>query len=871
MKKNSKPSKSELRRQAEKKLSRQKQAAQPEQGVDALRLVHELEVHQIELEMQNEELVQARAELEAVLRQYTDLYDFAPTGYFTLTREGAIRQVNLAGANLLGVNPADLTRRRLGVFVSNDSRPAYNVFFEQLLTGQGKINCELAFEKKEGGALWGRIEATCFEGSDVCRAMLTDITERKQTEEALRTAGQQWQDTFNAIGDSIALMDTDGIIIRHNRAMSTWIGKPACEIDGHLCHEVVHGHSEHIKNCPFQRMKKSKHREKLIFELNGRQINATVDPILNSDGKIIGATHIISDITERLQMQKALQSSESSLKAIFENSQQSFVLIDKNRTIQSFNGNANKNAKALFGHEIQPGESIYKIISPQEHAEFDENFERALAGDTIRVEKMFEVETGALWFEFHYAPVLTHREISGVFLSTFNITERKLAEELLKESEWRNRIISELTTDYIFVVDVDADGTLRIRWASDNFSLLTGRKIEDVATSNVWGNIIHPDDKVRFFDFINQVLSTAKTDKIECRTISPHGGERWVRVFVRPQAYEGNKVSTVIGAVEDITERKRVEDALRESEARNRAMVDALPDLIFVQDRAGVYLDYHAKMSHLLITPPEFFLGRSTREILPPDQAEAFQQKSYLVFQTGEIQIHEYVLELADGIHHFEARMNAYDNDRLLSIVRDITERKLAEVELQYTKVGLEKANKELQTALAREKELAHTDALTGINNRRYLYELAEHEFEIALRYQQPLSILMFDIDHFKQVNDTFGHTAGDHILQQVTQAASAELRSADVIGRYGGEEFVIVLPMTNAQQAYPLAERIRLAAEAIRVPTEKGDASITLSIGIVEIRQGAQTGSVESLIRRADEVMYAAKQAGRNRTEIGG
>jgi diguanylate cyclase (GGDEF)-like protein len=300
-------------------------------------------------------------------------------------------------------------------------------------------------------------------------------------------------------------------------------------------------------------------------------------------------------------------------------------------------------------------------------------------------------------------------------------------------------------------------------------------------------------------------------------------------------------------------------------------MVDALPDLIFVQDRAGVYLDYHAKMSHLLITPPEFFLGRSTREILPPDQAEAFQQKSYLVFQTGEIQIHEYVLELADGIHHFEARMNAYDNDRLLSIVREITERKLAEVELQYTKVGLEKANKELQTALAREKELAHTDALTGINNRRYLYELAEHEFEIALRYQQPLSILMFDIDHFKQVNDTFGHTAGDHILQQVTQAASAELRSADVIGRYGGEEFVIVLPMTNAQQAYPLAERIRLAAEAIRVPTEKGDASITLSIGIVEIRQGAQTGSVESLIRRADEVMYAAKQAGRNRTEIGG
>jgi diguanylate cyclase (GGDEF)-like protein/PAS domain S-box-containing protein len=314
-----------------------------------------------------------------------------------------------------------------------------------------------------------------------------------------------------------------------------------------------------------------------------------------------------------------------------------------------------------------------------------------------------------------------------------------------------------------------------------------------------------------------------------------------------------------------------MEKVLRESEARNRAMVEAIPDLMFVQDRAGVYLDYHTNKPELLLTPPDFFLGRTNRDVLPPAQFDAIQLKFDLAFETGEMQTHEYTLDLANGTYHFETRMNTYGDDRLLSIVRDVTERKQAEVELQYTKVGLEKANQELQTALAREHELAHTDSLTGINNRRYLYELAEHEFEIALRYQRPLSILMFDIDHFKRVNDTFGHTAGDRILQQVTQVTCAQLRSADVIGRYGGEEFVVVLPMTNAQQAYPLAERIRLAAEGIRVPTEKGDATVTLSIGIVEIQQGAQTGSVESMIRRADEVMYAAKQAGRNRTEIGG
>jgi diguanylate cyclase (GGDEF)-like protein len=184
-----------------------------------------------------------------------------------------------------------------------------------------------------------------------------------------------------------------------------------------------------------------------------------------------------------------------------------------------------------------------------------------------------------------------------------------------------------------------------------------------------------------------------------------------------------------------------------------------------------------------------------------------------------------------------------------------VTERKL---------VGME-----LQAALIREQKLARTDVLTNINNRRQLSELAEHEFEIATRYQQPLSVLLFDIDHFKSINDIFGHGVGDLVLQCVTDVACVELRSADVIGRYGGEEFVIVLPMTNAQQTYPLAERIRAGVEQICVPTEKGDATVTLSIGIVEMKLGAQNGSAENLIRNADEAMYTAKQLGRNRTVI--
>jgi diguanylate cyclase (GGDEF)-like protein/PAS domain S-box-containing protein len=326
---------------------------------------------------------------------------------------------------------------------------------------------------------------------------------------------------------------------------------------------------------------------------------------------------------------------------------------------------------------------------------------------------------------------------------TWDIVQRKRAEELLKESEWRNRIVSELTADYIFVVDVDLRGILKLRWASDNMFRMTGRTIKDVATSDLWGNIIHPDDAARFFNFINQTISTAKAGELECRTFYKHGGERWIHIFARPQVDEENRVITIVGAIDDITERKQAEKAL-------------------------------------------------------------------------------------------------------------------------------ETANIELQASLTREQQLAHTDMLTGVNNRRYLYVLAAHEFDIATRYHQPLSILMLDLDHFKQVNDTFGHAIGDQMLKLVTQTACTKLRSTDAIGRYGGEEFVVLLPMTTAQQAFSLAERIRESVAQVRVPTPVGEAAVTLSIGIVEITQKSeQTKSVDDLIRRADQAMYIAKQSGRNRTEI--
>ena len=143
----------ELRRRAEARLRAAATKGTPARTeTDTQRLVHELQVHQIELEMQNEELRQSRAEVEAGLERYTELYDFAPVGYLTLGRDGAIRQVNLTGARLLGVERARLLGRRFGVFVGAPDRSGFQAFLEKVFASQAKEVCEVALLKEGNGS-----------------------------------------------------------------------------------------------------------------------------------------------------------------------------------------------------------------------------------------------------------------------------------------------------------------------------------------------------------------------------------------------------------------------------------------------------------------------------------------------------------------------------------------------------------------------------------------------------------------------------------------------------------------------------------------------------------------------------------------------
>lgn len=161
----------------------------------------------------------------------------------------------------------------------------------------------------------------------------------------------------------------------------------------------------------------------------------------------------------------------------------------------------------------------------------------------------------------------------------------------------------------------------------------------------------------------------------------------------------------------------------------------------------------------------------------------------------------------------------------------------------------------------------ATTDALTGALMRRAFRSEGERALALAVRHRHDLSCLMLDLDHFKHVNDTYGHATGDAILRGCAEAIRAGLRTSDLLGRLGGEEFAVLLPMTDASRAGEVAERLREAVSRVEVATDGGTVRVTTSVGVAALDEDAP--EIDTLLKRADEALYGAKSSGRNRCSM--
>ncbi|MGH9418765.1 MAG: GGDEF domain-containing protein [Thermoanaerobaculia bacterium] len=249
-------------------------------------------------------------------------------------------------------------------------------------------------------------------------------------------------------------------------------------------------------------------------------------------------------------------------------------------------------------------------------------------------------------------------------------------------------------------------------------------------------------------------------------------------------------------------------------------------------------------------------------------------EKKLTVVETGSVRTgHSVDLTTGKSVQFGESLSDAQRDliNEISSLVRFAGERDERVRELTERLASLERTNLDLTLKNRALSEISARDALTGLYNRWYVMEKIDSEMNRSVRHGSPVSLIMLDIDHFKRVNDSFGHSAGDRVLRSVGQVLRDSCRVYDVAGRYGGEEFCIVLPETRVGNTSVVAERIRERLEASRFEVGADSVVVTASIGIAGVDSSEVEGALSSstLIDRADQALYSAKHHGRNRVEM--
>ncbi|MBZ0126104.1 MAG: PAS-domain containing protein [Rhodocyclaceae bacterium] len=309
----------------------------------------------------------------------------------------------------------------------------------------------------------------------------------------------------------------------------------------------------------------------------------------------------------------------------------------------------------------------------------------------------------------------------------------------------------------------------------------------------------------------------------------------------------------------DMTERKRAEEEVRRTASFLQAVLDHLPFGMMVVDKA-IRCRYWNRQSEALFDLPPGFVrqGIAMEEVLrqiarngiygPGDVEDHVARRLKII---GGFQAHAFELTRPDGrsLRIMGAPvMIEGEAEGLVLLQEDITE------------------HKNYQATLER---LATTDHLTGLLNRRAFLDATEREIRRAHRYGQPLALIMLDVDHFKRINDSHGHPAGDEVLRRIAATCRGMLRDGDLMGRLGGEEFAITLVQPPLQVASAVAERLRKAVSELGIEFGGERLAVTISLGIAEVGDGIV--SLDHLVSKADACLYTAKREGRNRACVAG
>ncbi len=393
---------------------------------------------------------------------------------------------------------------------------------------------------------------------------------------------------------------------------------------------------------------------------------------------------------------------------------------------------------------------------------------------------------------------------------------------------------------YIFAKDMQG----KYIYANDKVEALFGCSKDD---------IVGKDDSV-FFDLSmsqqiiendRKVLSGKQQIASEETNFVRHTSEQRVYRIIKTPLFDRHKnIIGLVGIAHDITEEKRLREQVEEQKQLLGVILDNVEAYVYMKDEERRFLYVNSKVANLFGLDSEQIIGQKEQDILPKDTAEHFHASDSKAITEQQVQRVEEVMVDNGEIQHYlsvKVPVTMAGKRSLIGFSTDVTE--------------IFKLKEEF-------KRLANTDDLTGIYNRRYFLKEAEKAFSIFKRQNTSFSLLTFDVDFFKNINDQFGHPVGDEVLQSLASTVQDLLRKEDTFARIGGEEFAILLPYTNINAGDYVAERLRnKVASSLLCGAKK--IQLTVSIGLTEFNR--EDASFDDVFSRVDRALYQAKDSGRN------
>jgi diguanylate cyclase len=806
-------------------------------------------------------------ELERERRHYALLMQTSRDAIHVLSQAGRLVDWNGAFLSHLGYSAEEAAHLTVADW---DTRWRGEELANQL---QGLLDQPRTFEtfhrRKDGKVLEVEITAASFlqDGERYLYASSRDITARKQTESALRESEERYRLLFENMQEGFALNEVifddknqvvDYRFLDANRAFEIHNGMLRTDIAGRTIREVLPGTDPEM----IQRLGNVALTGKAeAFEYYSDAVNRylRVHAFRPQAGRF--AT-IFEDISQIRAVEAALRAGDVKYRVLFDNEIYAIMIFDlETRRIVD----ANAAFLRLYGYERD--ELLAGITLSDLSAELNVSAAPAnlfFGEGTVFVPLCFHRKKDGTVFPVEITSgSYTWLDRPVVFSMALDISARIEAEKKLKESEERFRLLFENSRAVLLMIDPGSGELLDANPAAANYygytvETLRGMRIEEINTlpaDEVAAERQRAlDEKRNYFVFPHRLSS---------------GEVRVVEVHSSPILANGKTV--LFSIVHDITEREKMQGMLRASEARYRALFEQQHDAVFILDLGGRHLAANRHATEMLGYTPDEILQLSYADISA--EVEESQKINQRLLAGEHIPLYERIFRKKDG-QAFPVEINVElvrDGNgsplHIQSVVRDISQRKQAEEELKKANEQLRLRMIQVEQLQAELRDQALHDPLTGLYNRRYLDESLEREIIRAERENNPLSVIVLDIDHFKKINDSYGHRVGDQFLVKIARLLENSTRGSDLVYRHGGEEFLLVLPGANADSARQRAEEIRQKCLETVIRYHGEELNLTISFGLAAFPAHGTTA--EEIITKADKALYVSKETGRNRVTI--